>query len=633
MPARPASESAKERSGRPHVVILGAGPAGLTAGWEAMRSDFSAVVYERDDCVGGISRTVEHNGYHFDIGGHRFFTKVAEVEAIWHEILADDMLVRPRLSRIYYDGKMFDYPIRPLNALRGLGPIEAMRVGLSFLHAQVFPSREERTFEQWVSNRFGRRLFEIFFKTYTEKVWGMDCSEIRADWAAQRIKDLDLVKTLRHALLGRFATRGPVATSLIEHFHYPRKGPGQLWERCSEILAEKGIDTHLRHEVATVWREGQHVTRVALRAPQGAGEERPAMLEADGDHFISSLALKDLLTRMEPAPPAEVLEAANRLRYRDFLTVALAIDEPDLFPDNWIYIHAPEVRVGRIQNFGNWSPEMLPHTGTSSLGLEYFVQEGDDLWSMKDSELIELAARECEQLGFIRRDQVVDGAVVRMPKAYPVYDPGYREALDTVRSWLDGFDNLTCVGRNGQHRYNNQDHSMVTSLRAVRNLRGAGLDIWDVNVEDDYHEEVNPDATLAPQSDQAEFDSKGDRLVPRRVDAQLPEGLIQSVFARYDAHALGVAVAVLFGLGLFVATSTLLLAGDDPMGPTLSLLGIVLFGFEVSWPGMLVGIGEASLLGYAFGQLVARTINRVVGWQERLFRSRLELVRASALTD
>ncbi len=626
-PTSPKSDSAVPTAA-PELVILGAGPAGLTAAWEAMQQGIPAVVFERDDCVGGISRTVEHNGYHFDIGGHRFFTKVEEVAALWQEILGPDMLVRPRLSRIFYDGKMFDYPIRPLNALLGLGPIEAVRVGLSFLRAQLFPVREERSFEHWVSNRFGQRLFEIFFKTYTEKVWGMDCSEIRADWAAQRIKDLDLAKTLRHALIGRFANGGAVATSLIEEFHYPRRGPGMLWERCRDILSEKGIETRLESEVVAIHREGQRVRSVELRPPTTGDDGPGSSFIAEAEHFVSSLALRDLLERMQPAPPDEVLDAARSLKYRDFLTVALAVDAPDLFPDNWIYIHAPDVRVGRIQNFGNWSPEMLPNAETSSLGLEYFVQEGDELWSMEDAKLIDLAAGECEHLGFIRREQVVDGAVVRMPKAYPVYDAVYREALDTVRAWLDGFENLTCIGRNGQHRYNNQDHSMVTALRAVRNLRGAALDIWDVNVEDDYHEEVN-----AAQAAAEAAGVVGDRLVPQRVEAELGEELIRSVFARYVPHALGVAVGVLAALGLFIATSTLLIAGGEPMGPTLSLLGIVLFGFEVSWPGMVVGVCEAGLLGYAFGQVLARTINRVVAWQERLFRNRIELVRASALAE
>lgn len=608
----PNFSSASSGSHADRLVILGAGPAGLTAAWEAMKLDIPAVVFEKDELVGGISRTVVHNGYHFDIGGHRFFTKVPEVEKIWFEILGDDLLVRPRLSRIHYNGKLFDYPIRPVNALLGLGPIESVRVVLSFLYAQVFPSVEERNFEQWVSNRFGRRLFEIFFKTYTEKVWGMDCKEIGADWAAQRIKDLDLAKALKQAFLRPAASgKGAVSTSLIEQFLYPRRGPGMLWERCSEKLAAKGYATHLSTEVVSIRLEGKKVVGVVVRDPV-TGER-----EETGRHFVSTLALRDLLNRMEPAPPAEVLNAANRLRYRDFLTVALAIGKRDLFPDNWIYIHSPDVRVGRIQNFGNWSPEMLPDPETSSLGLEYFVQEGDDLWSATDSDLIALAAAECEQLGFIQSRDVIDGAVVRMPKAYPVYDSDYNEALGTVRAWLDELENFTSIGRNGQHRYNNQDHSMVTALNAVRNLAGADLDIWDVNVDEEYHETIEPTQV------------SGDRLYPQPVEGHLEEELICSVFARYDPVALGTAVAVTTSLGLFFATLILLLAGGDPLGPTLSLLGNVFIGYTVSWTGLWLGAMEAAVAGYLFGQVLARTINRVTGWNERLFRSQLELTRSS----
>lgn len=599
-----------ENQNSSRCIIVGAGPAGLTAAFEAVRLGVPACVLEKDDVVGGISRTVEYRGFRFDIGGHRFFTKVPEVEAIWHELLGSELLVRPRLSRIFYNDTFFDYPIRPLSALRGLGLRESAHVGLSFVAAQIFPYREERTFEQWITNRFGRRLYEIFFKTYTEKVWGMPCSEIGADWAAQRIQNLDLAKAIWHSLLRGQTRGGEVVTTLVERFLYPRLGPGQLWERCRDLVDEKGCPTHLGVEVVRIRHDAGRFRSVQIRDATGA--ER----EIEGAHCISSMPVRELVERLDPPPPAEVREAARRLRYRDFLTVALIVDRPDLFPDNWIYVHSSRVRVGRVQNFGNWSPDMVATPDASSLGLEYFVQEGDDLWSASDDELLALATRECETLGLLQGGRVVDGTVVRMPKAYPVYDAGYRDALATIRGWLEGLPNLTLVGRNGQHRYNNQDHSMVTALRAVRNLRGASLDVWDVNVEAEYHEEAS------------EFPEAGDRAVPASVSREISEAMLRDVFAHYDPVALGGAVAVLASVGLFLATAILLLDGSPAPGPTLSLLGNYLLGYRVSWAGALFGPLEAGALGFGFGWIVARTINVVVDLHERGYRRQVELTRA-----
>jgi protoporphyrinogen oxidase len=575
------------------TIIAGAGPAGLTAAFELARLGRDAIVFEADDLVGGISRSVVFRGCRLDIGGHRFFTKVPEVERLWREILGDELLVRRRMSRIYYRGRFFDYPLRPVNALRGLGVVEAARVLASYARAQLFPIADERTFDAWVSNRFGRRLFEIFFKTYTEKVWGMPCSEISAAWAAQRIKNLDLMTAVRNALLGNRGAGGQVVTSLIERFHYPRLGPGMMWERCRDLAADRGVPTHLRTRVVKVLHDGGRVHAVDVAGPDGDVRREPC------DALISTMPVGDLVRAMDPAPPAEVLEAAGQLRHRDFLIVGLIVERAQLFPDNWIYVHSPEVHVGRVQSFKNWSPDMVDDPAVSFIGLEYFTNRGDALWSRSDEELIELGASEARTIGLFSPDEVRAGTVVRMPKAYPVYDGEYERHLHTLRGWLDPIDNLFTVGRNGQHRYNNQDHSMLTALHAVRNLAGARLDVWAVNEEASFHEEDRGEA--------AEHGVR-DRLTPAPAGGGL-DALLQEAFPDYDEVALGGAFGIAAMAALALATALLLWGPNDGFVPMLSLMGNYLFGFEVSWPGLLVGMVEAGLAGFALGWAVARLIN------------------------
>jgi protoporphyrinogen oxidase len=471
----------EQPAGAGDVVVIGAGPAGLTAAYQLAKRGRRSVVLEGDSVVGGISRTVERDGWRFDIGGHRFFTKVREVEELWHEILPDeDFLLRPRMSRIYYDRKYFDYPLKAGNALRNLGIIEAIRCVLSYVWVRIRPPADQDSFEGWTAARFGWRLYRTFFKTYSEKVWGMPATQIKADWAAQRIKNLSLMSAVMNSLLPKRNQKD--ITSLIEEFQYPKLGPGMMWERCAELVRAAGSDVLLETRVVAVHHEDGRAVAVSA-------DHKGQLTRYAADHVVSSMPISELLEVMDPPPPAEVMAAAKGLSYRDFLSIALVVPDVNIFPDNWIYIHSPEVKLGRIQNFGSWSPFMVKD-GRTCLGLEYFVFEGDELWSSPDAELIELGKRELKTLGLVEPDRVEAGYVVRMAKAYPTYDEGYAERVAVLRDWIEqNVPNVHPVGRNGMHRYNNQDHSMYTAMLTAENILGAEHDIWSVNVEAEYHEE------------------------------------------------------------------------------------------------------------------------------------------------
>ena len=468
----------------PSTLVLGAGPAGLTLA--ALLSEHGApvTVLEADpEYVGGISRTVRYKGFLFDIGGHRFFSKSAEVNALWDRLLPHDMLDRPRSSRIFYRDNFFSYPLKPMDALTKLGLFESLRCMFSYGLAKLAPT-PGRNFEEWVVNQFGRRLFEIFFKTYTEKVWGMPCTEISADWAAQRIKGLSLASAVRNAFFPPKSDlpADKVVKTLISTFRYPRKGPGMMWEAAAQRTVEQGGNVLMGRRAARVTRLADGGYEVAARLADGTEELHRA------DHVVSSMPLRELLHALSPAP--ECLAATDRLRYRDFLTVALIIKDRGVFDDNWIYIHEPSVRVGRIQNFKSWSPELVPDPELNCYGLEYFCFEGDALWNAPDEELIRLAARELAALGLGSEADVRDGCVVRQKKAYPVYDAHYSGAVDEIRAGLAAYPGLHLVGRNGMHRYNNQDHAMMTAMLTAKNiLAGRPLyDIWQVNQDAEYHE-------------------------------------------------------------------------------------------------------------------------------------------------
>jgi protoporphyrinogen oxidase len=460
------------------TIIFGAGPAGLTAAYESTKRGLEPTVFEQDRQVGGISKTIDYKGYLLDIGGHRFFTKSEVVQRIWEDLLGSEFVIRSRLSRIYFNNKYFDYPLKPANAFLNLGLRESVRVLLSYIAGQFRSAKDIHSFEDWVSKRFGKRLFNLFFKAYTEKVWGISCREIQADWAAQRIKSLSLAK----AALNSFGlAKGKSVTTLIDRFHYPNKGPGQMWDKAKEVIEGGGGRVELGARAVRFKHSGGKVLSATIESSRSRSEVR-------GDHFISSLPLRDLIVSMEPLPPENVVEAARGLRYRDFFTVGLIITRKDIFPDNWIYIHSPDVQVGRIQNFKNWSSQMVPEAGRTSLGLEYFCFEADEIWRRPDQDLVNLARSEIGKLGLAESSQVIDGTVIRSTKAYPIYDAGYKENVDVIRDYLSTFSNLQTIGRNGLHRYNNQDHSMLTGLCAVGNIFGERRSVWDINIDDSYHE-------------------------------------------------------------------------------------------------------------------------------------------------
>jgi protoporphyrinogen oxidase len=463
------------------AIIIGAGPAGLAAARQLVNTQhFQVHVLEKADKVGGISRTESHNGYLFDIGGHRFFSRDPVITGLWQEMLGRDFLTVRRRSRIFYRRRYFSYPLNLWETVGNLGSMESLISCLSYLKAKIFPFADEDTFEQWTVNRFGRRLYEMFFKSYTEKVWGIPCTRIRSDWAAQRIKGLSFRTALSHALF-----RNTDTVSLIEAFSYPRLGPGMMWEKFSHEIQAAGGSVELGSPVVAIHHTDGLVREVSYRQADDI-VRRPA------DEVVASLPLDNLISIMDPSPPPEILEAASKISYRSFIIIILVFDEEDLFPDQWLYIHSPEVTVGRIQNFKNWSPAMVPDQRTTSLGLEYFCDENDTLWSSDDQDLIRLAIQEIGHLGIARAGKVIDSCVLRQPKAYPVYDEHYREHVEVLKTYLGQIRNLQTIGRNGMHRYSNMDLAMTSGILAAQNITGARHDLWQLGNSADYLEAGSP---------------------------------------------------------------------------------------------------------------------------------------------
>jgi len=566
------------------AIIIGAGPAGLTAALEFLRKTSARgeeavlpIVLEASQEIGGISRTIRYKGNRMDIGGHRFFSKSDRVMQWWMELMPpadaaeisyqgkrrtvavpddiheepplrglgplahgpeqaepDDenpatehtvvveapaepessdlvMLIRPRKSRIYYLRKFFDYPIKLTgNTIKNLGPVRMVKIGTSYVMSRINPIKEEKSLEDFLINRFGRELYLTFFKSYTEKVWGTPCDKISAEWGAQRIKGLSLTTALKHFLRKAFTSSKPQTagaqtdvaqkgtdTSLIERFLYPKFGPGQLWEHVAEKVIAMGGEIHMGLKVVGIEATGNTVTSV--EAMNESGEH----VRFSGDYFLSTMPMRDLVRAMRVDVPANVREVAEGLEYRDFITVGILANKLDvtesdktLIKDTWIYIQEPDVLLGRLQIFNNWSPYMVSDPTKVWIGLEYFCYETDPLWKMPDEDLKKFAAEELEKIGILRTAEVLDAHVVRVPKTYPAYFGSYNR-FDELRSWTDGFENLFLVGRNGMHKYNNQDHSMLTAMAVVDGIAAGGVDkstLWSINTEQEYHEEKSQKA-------------------------------------------------------------------------------------------------------------------------------------------
>lgn len=581
------------------VVILGAGPAGLTAGYELLQQGMHTIILEKTDKVGGIARTENYKGYLFDIGGHRFFTKNAGINQLWHDMLGQQFLTVPRMSRIHYGNHFFNYPLEFWDAFSNLGVVQSALILLSYLKAQLAPYPAETSFEQWVSNRFGRRLYETFFKTYTEKIWGMPCHQIGADWAAQRIKGLSLITAVSNALLG-----GQFSKTLIARFNYPEKGPGMMFERFEEAIHSQGGEVRRECKVVEVRHDGGAICGVRFLQ-----KGKPVDLKTGC--VISGVPLPNLINMLHPAVPHEVSRAANGLTYRAFLIVILIIDQADLFPDQWIYIHNPSVRVGRIQNFKNWSPAMVPDSQKTSIGMEYFCNEGDDLWTMADEGLGLLASRELSQLGLARSKDIVDSCVLRQPKAYPIYDDGYTDRVRVIKDFLNDIENLHTIGRNGMHRYNNMDHSMLTGVLAARNALGERHELWEINEDKEYLEEERP-----PD-----------------VSERLRENILGQTFARMDKLAFAIATGSVCGLLLFLATTWLVLKDGPVVGPNLQLLSQFFVGYTVTMTGAFIAFGYSFFWGFLLGWLVAYLRNLFLAGFAYWARKRAELLSLKDFFD
>jgi len=465
---------------KPKVIILGAGPAGLGAGIELLSKKARIILLEKKNQVGGISKTINYKGNYFDLGGHRFFTKSKEIMDLWQETLGDDFLERKRLSRIYYQNKFFFYPLKPANALFNLGLFTSLEVLFSYFKSKIFPKKDEETFEGWVTNRFGEKLFNIFFKTYTEKLWGIPCNKMAAQWVAQRIRGLSLFSAIKNAF---FPDRSGKIKTLIDRFHYPKYGPGMMYQKMGENIKSQGGGILLNHNIQKIIHQDNKIVAVKTQS-------KDKILQQKGEYFISTIPLPLLVEKLKPSPPSKILEAAQNLSFRSFLVVNVILNVKDLFPDNWLYIHSPEVKLGRIQNYKNWSEDMIKNKEFTSLGLEYFCTEGDEFWSKKDQDIISLALMELEKIKMAKASHFVEGFVVRVPNAYPIYYLGYEEHLQMIRDYLSQFKNLQTVGRGGMFRYNNMDHSILSGIYAARNILGANYNTWEINVEKEYLEEI-----------------------------------------------------------------------------------------------------------------------------------------------
>jgi protoporphyrinogen oxidase/putative flippase GtrA len=471
------------------IYVLGGGPAGLAAAYSLTKQGHSVVVVEQDSTVGGFAKSIEYQGFILDYGPHRFFTKLAPVLAFWDEVLGKEQVTVNRLTRIYYGNKYFSYPLKAFEALFSLGFIESARIVLSYIQAQLFPNRSPQNFAEWVSGRFGKRLFEIFFEGYTQKLWGIPCTDISADWAAQRIKGLSLLKAVRNALLGN---DGKVK-SLIDQFQFPRLGSGQLYEMTADYLQGHGQSVLLNTQVVRIHHENAQATQVTLKNLQTGLEET-----VDCGGVISSIPLTHLVQQLTPEAPRPVVESAKSLKFRNTVLVYLIVESGKLFPDNWLYINEPSVKLGRVTNFANWSPDMLPNQHQTPLCCEYWCDFDED-WQKSEDEFLKQAERDLRKIKLLDDEKVSGGFILRLPRTYPIYAGEYKEALASIQGYVQEFNNLQVVGRYGAFKYNNQDHSLLMGIMAAENVTTPGKhDLWSVNSDSEYQEEAKPEEVTTP---------------------------------------------------------------------------------------------------------------------------------------
>ncbi len=581
------------------VVIIGAGPAGLSAAHELLQHGVRPIVFEKAEKVGGISRSENFNGYLFDIGGHRFFSKSKKINQLWQETLGENLLKVPRISHIYYNDRFFKYPLHLFNALSNLGIIESFKILISYIKAQIKPFPDEDTFEQWMSNRFGSHLYKTFFETYTEKVWGVPCDQIKADWAAQRINNMSLIGTIYNALFGVQSSK-----SLIDEFYYPQKGAGMMWQELQKSIESEGGQVLLNSEVTGLSYDNGCITNLTYTQD---GNEKKIPIK----HIISSTPISHLVSLLNPAVPEKVIEAAGKLSYRAFIIVTLIINKEQLFPDQWIYIHEPGVSVSRIQNFKNWSKAMVPDPDKSLIGMEYFCNENDEIWKMADPELIHFASQELSDLKLTVSGDVIDGRVVRQPKAYPVYNHEYTMHLHTIREFLKSIENLQTIGRNGMYRYNNMDHSMLTGILSAQNIMGSNHDLWAVNEEQEY---IEIDKAI-------------------KADSVFSEKIIKQTFARMDKFAIATAIGTVSGLLMFLATLWLVIKGGEVVGPNLKLLNQYFLGYTVTVKGAFIALGYSFFWGFLFGWLFAYLRNFSLAFYLFWLKKKTELLSIKDFFD
>lgn len=590
------------------VIIVGAGPAGLSAAYTLAGAGWPVTILEKDVMVGGMARTVSYRGFRFDIGGHRFFSDIPSIRELWADLLEDDLITVKRISRIYYRNRFIKYPIDLADVMMRLGMIESMMIGLSYMHAGLFPAGREDTFEQWVSNRFGKRLYQIFFKEYTEKVWGVACDRIGSEWASQRIKGLSFISVILKAL-----GAGQRSRSLIDAFLYPIHGPGMMWDAMAGAVTDNGGQILLDTGVHSIRHDEKRLNTVvfdrcnlpdASDLPGGLNRpEQPCMktVEMPVTSLISSIPVNQLVEMLQPLPPKPVLEAARSLSYRSLVVAGLILDQPSPFPDQWIYIQEPGYRVGRIQNFKNWSSGMTPDPEKTNIGMEYFCSRGDDFWQLSDQAIIAMAEKELVNLGLAGTDAVIDGFVVRQPDAYPVYLHGYQEKIRKIRQYLKRFDNLQTIGRNGRYRYNNMDHAMQSGILAAKNIMGETHDLWQI-------EETVPDVSYNRQV----------------TDPETRQAIVKT-FARMDKTAFGFAVGSVSGLFFFLATIWLVIKGGATIGPRLALLGQYFIGYTVTVKGAFVAFFYGMLWGFFFGCLFAWLRNFFLSYYMYRLKKKVEL--------